>query len=163
MFISNTIHLYVHTHWLNVFLYFVTEHSLDKPLKKECKTQMGLSRQIDEYIDNVDTFVDFAYNKSSSHGKNVYPCKKCDNVLWQPREMVHDLNNRPIQEKSHNLGSSWGGIFYFLWRNKQSSCRGGRDHVREIQIDIVVYTIFDDNHSISYHSIIMIHLTFMII
>lgn len=51
---------------------------------------MGLSRGTDVYINDVDTLLDFAFSKFNNYAEIVCPCKKCNNILWQPLETIRE-------------------------------------------------------------------------
>lgn len=51
---------------------------------------MGLVCWTYEYIDGVDTLLDFIFSKSSNRDEIVYPCMNSNNILWQSREIVHE-------------------------------------------------------------------------
>lgn len=51
------------------------------------KSWIKFSRCIDAYIESVG-ILDFAFNKSSPRAEIVYLYKRCNNLLWQPCEVV---------------------------------------------------------------------------
>ncbi|KAJ1425774.1 Transposase-associated domain [Sesbania bispinosa] len=50
-----------------------------------------LPRFSPEYINGVESFLDFAYNKGRPQGDEILcPCAKCKNILWARRCVVYD-------------------------------------------------------------------------
>ena len=52
---------------------------------------MNLARYSKEYIDGIESFLDFAYSYGDPHGEKIQcPCAKCCNILWNRRNVVYD-------------------------------------------------------------------------
>ena len=44
-----------------------------------------------EYIDGIESFLDFANSYGDPHGEKIQcPCGKCCNILWNQRNVVYD-------------------------------------------------------------------------
>ncbi|XP_039135718.1 uncharacterized protein LOC120273139 [Dioscorea cayenensis subsp. rotundata] len=54
------------------------------------KSWMHKSRLSNEYAKGVESFLDFAFDKSSEDNMIVCPCVKCANVHWHTREVVEE-------------------------------------------------------------------------
>ncbi|KAL4373267.1 hypothetical protein AHAS_Ahas05G0064700 [Arachis hypogaea] len=55
------------------------------------KDWMDLSRYSEEYINGVNSFLDFAYSEGEPEGKQIQcPCKRCCNINWYRRGVVFD-------------------------------------------------------------------------
>ncbi|KAK1276081.1 hypothetical protein QJS04_geneDACA010932 [Acorus gramineus] len=54
------------------------------------KSWMQCSRWSDEYFMGMNKFLDFAFEKVGTHGKNNCPCTKCSHRLWYDRRIVVD-------------------------------------------------------------------------
>ena len=52
---------------------------------------MNLARYSKEYIDGIESFLDFAYSYGDPHGEKIQcPCVKCCSILWNRRNVVYD-------------------------------------------------------------------------
>ncbi|XP_039133312.1 uncharacterized protein LOC120270384 [Dioscorea cayenensis subsp. rotundata] len=76
------------------------------------KSWMHKSRLSNEYAKGVESFLDFAFDKSSEDNMIVCPCVKCANVHWHTREVVEehlmcDWNPTVVTL----VGSSMGSLF----------------------------------------------------
>ena len=52
---------------------------------------MNLARYSKEYIDGIESFLDFSYSYGDPHGERIHcPCAKCCNILSNRRNVVYD-------------------------------------------------------------------------
>ncbi|XP_039123295.1 uncharacterized protein LOC120259901 [Dioscorea cayenensis subsp. rotundata] len=54
------------------------------------KSWMHKPRLSNEYVEGVESFLDFPFDKSSEDNMIVCPCVKCANVHWHTREVVEE-------------------------------------------------------------------------
>ncbi|GMI85376.1 hypothetical protein HRI_002206900 [Hibiscus trionum] len=54
------------------------------------RSWMNLPRVSIEYRNGVQTFLDFAFTNASQEDMILCPCKKCGNINWHIREVVHE-------------------------------------------------------------------------
>ncbi|GMJ09515.1 hypothetical protein HRI_004620700 [Hibiscus trionum] len=51
---------------------------------------MNLPRVSVDYRNGVQAFLNFAFASASEENKILFPCKKCANINWYTREVVHE-------------------------------------------------------------------------
>ena len=64
-----------------------------------------------QYVEGVEYFLDFAFEKKSNHGKILCPCIDCVNVSFLKRDKVYDhLICAGFKKKLLNLERARGSL-----------------------------------------------------